>query len=532
MDNETKSSIATQLLNTLPTSKQDDSFYTLIVNGDNQGFDSETRYIPIDMVSNVSVSASSDITSFPLINGDVISDHKYDNPRTVEISGKFSLNGKLANQDNAPFSIPGDKSSRLKNIEEYFFAVRKYGKFISLVSSLNGNTRFTTIDNLAISNLRFVRSFNILEFSISLKEIYCYENDNELDILESVSDPDMPSLTGFKTLDFAKDVLTYDSIDEMTVTCLADNNLIAANFADTLAELILPSIQTVAITSLTTALVYITIKVLVKLGLAVLSRFTMYGVSTASLSAVLASNPVGWVLFGAAAITACIVAIVKAVKRNSYIAEFKHYNNEEANREECERFGELVSKVRDSFKLLAKNNNLKFYRFTSNSACKQTAYLTIDNNIYQFNVERISNGWSLQVINNSDDDSTIATKNTTKLIGSKNLLGLTTNDAIFHTSNKTYIYIFNKALAYEDYSTEELNTILTDQWKTGSLGFMGYSKEEMKSENVPTDLVYKFLTDGIYQDLTQFIFVVTNVKLTELEEALKKTTINCFKKDS
>lgn len=61
---------------------------------------------------------------------------------------------------------------------------------------------------------------------------------------------------------------------------------------------------------------------------------------------------------------------------------------------------------------------------------------------------------------------------------------------------------------------------------------MGYTDEEMKSETIPDDLVNKFLTNGVYQDLTQFIFVVTNVKLTELEKALKETVINCFKKDN
>lgn len=531
MADETKSAIASQLLNTLPNSQPSDSFYTLIINGDNQGFDSETRYIPLDYVSNMSTSASSDITSYPLINGDVISDHKYDNPRIVEISGKFALNGKLASQDNAPFTITGEKSMRLKNIEDYFFAVRKYGKFISLVSSLNGNTRFTTIDNLAISSLRFTRNFNTLDFSLSLKEIYCYENDNELDLLESVSDPDMPSLTGFKTLDFAKDVLTYDGVDELTVTYLAENSLIAANFADTLANILSPDAQTLAITTLTTALIYITLKVLAKLAIIALSKFTLY-TSTLTVSAVMSSNPVGWVILGVAAITACVCAIVKAIKRNSYIAEFKHYDNETANEEEVERFNDIITKVRSSFNSLAKNNNIKFYKFSSNTACKQTAYLTIDDNIYQFNVEKSSEGWSLQVINNSDDDSTVSTKNTSKLIGNKNLVGLTTTDSIFHTSSKTYVYVLNKALAYEDYTREDLTTILTDQWKTGSLGFMGYTDEEMKSETIPEDLVTKFLTKGIYQDLTQFVFVVTNVKLTELEKALKETAINCFKKDS
>lgn len=528
MAEETKSAIASQLLNTLPNSQPDDSFYTLIVNGDNQGFDAETRYIPLDYVSSVSVSASTEITSYPLLSGDVISDHKYDNPRTVEISGKFALNGKIASQQNAPFSFSGDKGSRLKNIEEYFFALRKYGKFISLVSVINNQNRFSTIDNLAISNIRFTRQFNVLEFSLSLKEIYCYENENELDLLESVTDPDMPSLAGFKTLDFAKDVLTYEGIEEMTIEKLADNSLIEASFGDALGEELISTSTSVLVGGITAALVYIILKKLVQLGLMALAKFTMY---SASLTIAGAIPVIGWIALGVGILAAGITFLCKWLKKKSLIDTFKGYSNAEQNAEERQRFMNVVNNIKTTFNKLAKNNNIKFYGFTSNVA-KQSAYLTIDNNIYEFKAEKISTGWSLQVLNASENDEAVPTTNTSRLVGHKSLLGLKSSDSIFHTTNKTYIYILNKALLYEDYDDETLQGSLEDAWKTGKLGFMGYTDEEMKSTTTPSDLTEKFLTTGIYQDLTQFVFVITNVKLTELEDALEEAMYNCFKKES
>lgn len=536
MSEETKSAIAAQLLNTLPTSQLNDSFYTLIINGDNQGFDSETRYIPIDLVSGVSISASSDITTYPLITGDIISDHKYDNPRTVEISGTFGLNGKYASMDGTPFAFGGNKSSRLKNIEDYFFSVRKYGKFISLVSVLNGENRFSTIDNLVISNLRFERNFNTLKFSFSLKEIYTYENDNELDILENASDPNLPCLSSFKSCDFAKEVLSYDSIDEMTITQLADNGLIAASFGEAFYGVVKAGVITTVSIAVAVVIFYILVKILAKLAIISASTAAVLTTGASTIAALGAIPVVGWVAIGVGALAALIgmgVTIWKTIKRSTLISEFRGYDNDSQNKEESERFLNVLECVRSAFNTAAKNNNIKFYKFNSN-AIKQTTYLTIDDNIYQFNAEQISNGWSLKVINTSDNDSIVQTKNTSRLVGFSSLFSLKNTDAIFHTDSKTYVYILNKAYVYESYSDDDLKTMLSDAWKSGSLGYLGYTTEEMKSDLTDdklTEVLTKFKTDGIYKDLTQFVFVVTNVKLTELEDALKDTIYNCFKKE-
>lgn len=527
-NNESNSPIGTQVLSTLPNALPDDSFYTLVVNGDNQGFDSETRYIPLDLVSSVRISASSDITTYPIITGDIISDHKYDNPRSVEISGKFGLNGRYASQENPTFAFSGDKSSRLRNIEEYFFAIRKYGKFISLISSLNGNTRFSTIDNLVLNNISFTRNFNTIDFSLSFKEVYTYENDNELDILENVSDPNLPTLSGFKSCDFAKDVLSYDAIDEMTINKLADNGLIAESFFIMVAD-----------NTITTALIALSVALIVKILMvganAGLIASSAVATATGALVATATIPVVGWIVIGIGVLVMAgltIWKIVKYWKKQQLINEFKGYKNDKDNANECERLNQMLSNVRNAFSSLASNNNIKFYNFTSNSA-KQVSYLTIDNNVYSFNVEQISNGWSLKVINTSVNDSEVSTRGTSRLVGTDNIFNMGLSDSLFGTSKGTYVYLLNKAIAYNSLSSDELDSMLEDAWKTGSLGYLGYTKEEMAdTENIPLDDIRsKFKNDGIYKDLTQFVFVVTSVKLTELEKALNDTILNCFRKD-
>lgn len=528
-DNYNNTPIGTQVLSTLPNDMPNDSFYTLIVEGDNQGFDSETRYIPLDLVSNVSISANSNITTYPIMTGDIISDHKYDNPRSVEISGKFSLNGKYASSNNPTFAFSGDKGSRLKNIEDYFFALRKYGKFITLVSSLNGNTRFSTINNLVIKSLRFTRNYNNLDFSLSLDEIYTYENDNELDLLENVSDPNLPTIGAFKSCDFAKDVLSYDAIDEMTINKLADNGLICESFATMLLD--------VAVTRAVIALSVVVIVLIIKASASVgLISASVAGGAIATIGAMSAIPVLGWIAIGVGALVLIGLSIwklVKFIKKTQLIDEFKGYKNDKDNYEESERMKSFLSTIRNAFNSLAKNNNIKFYHFTSNTA-KQITYLTIDDNIYSFSAEQVYNGWSLSVVNTSNDDEEIQTKNTSRLVGSDSLFSMTpSQDAIFGTGKGTYVYVLNKAIYYDSYTDDELKTMLNDCWKNGSLGYLGYTKEEMKdTENIPIDdIISRFRNDGIYKDLTQFVFVVTSVKLTELEKALNETILKCFRKD-
>lgn len=534
-DNESNSPIGTQVLSSLPSSMPDDSFYTLIVDGDNQGFDSETRYIPLDFVSSVRISASSNITTYPIITGDIISDHKYDEPKNVEISGKFGLNGKFASSDNPTFAFSGDKSSRLKNIEDYFFALRKYGKFITLISSLDGNSRFSTIDNLVISNLSFTRNFNTLDFNLTLKEIYTYENDNEVDILENVSDPNLPVLGSFKSCDFAKDVLTYDSIDEMVITKLCDNGLIAESFGELVANQVIAGVSGKIVLGIVVALIIV--KVTAKVGLITATTTTAVSASLSVMVGLSSVPVVGWVALGIGAVVLIGLSVwnlMKYIKKRQLISEFKAYANDKDNYNESERMKSLLTSVRNAFDDLAENNNIKFYKFSSNTT-KQETYLTIDDNLYCFRAEQTSSGWSLQIINNSDNDSVVETRNTNQLVGNTNLMALTPADAIFGTDNGTYVYVLNKALIYasEDYPEEDLKTMLEDCWKQGSLGYLGYSEEVMKNtDDIPIDdIVYRFKKYGVYKDLTQFVFVVTPVVLTELDDALKETILNCFRKE-
>lgn len=87
--------------------------------------DNEHLELEFDKINENITTSTSDITTHPLVNGDVIADHMYRNPVNVNVSGTFSLNG---NQRTQYFG----SNDRLTNIETLFEKIKKQGIFCTL----------------------------------------------------------------------------------------------------------------------------------------------------------------------------------------------------------------------------------------------------------------------------------------------------------------------------------------------------------------------------------------------------------------
>lgn len=527
MDYKTKSTISSNILNTIPKEANADSFYTMIVEADKQGFDSVDRYIPLDLVNSMRVDAQSDITSYPLVTGDIMSDHKYDQPKTVSISGMFSLNGKF----NSAFSTAGDGGSRLKNIEEYFFAVRKYGKLIAITCISHDGTRFTSLDNLAISSMSFERKYNSINFSFTLKEVYFFSAESDVEISENLDDPNAVTLGDFKQLDFTEEVLTTDAVDQMTIEQLSSAGLIASSFGEGFLDMVNQAVVTGISVAVGVLIYTLIINALVHFGVITAAA----GITALSgLAAVGAVPVVGWVAIGIAVVVGIATfakMIYNWVKKGQLISEFVGYDNKTDMQNESNRFVRVLLNVRSQFNKVANSMGIKCYGFTSNSV-KQEMYLTIDDEIYQFNIEKGIDGfWGMKVA--KIDGTSIETKNTAKMVGKEDVLSLKRSDAIFRTKNYTGVYLVNKAYALLSLSDDDLKKMLDDAWKNKKCDFLGYTQDEMKNaDNPPSDLVTRFRQDGVYKDLTQFVLVVTNTNLEKSQKEFENAIYNCFKKEA
>ena len=149
------------------------------------------KYLPIDFLEDRSIRASSTIVSQPLQNGDTMSDHMYRNPTELELSGKFSLNGR--NWQNDSYTDIYNTDDRLTAIEWVFEWIKNNGSLCTITTvatdidnvdhfsyDSNGNvsgninpsnTRFITRENMALTNISWKEKQNTLEFTFSFKEV-------------------------------------------------------------------------------------------------------------------------------------------------------------------------------------------------------------------------------------------------------------------------------------------------------------------------------------------------------------------------
>lgn len=524
MDNSMK-----KIISNLPDTRNEKSFYTLLIHGDNQGFDTQDRYIALDVVESVSVNLTTNITSYPLVNGDVISDHKYDEPASVSLRGVFSLNGRF----NDSFSSLDNKSDRLKNIETYFENVRKYGKLITLLSGNLNEDRFNRRDNLVLKNIDWTEKLNTITFNFSLQQVYLFDfNESELQISEDEEDPYLPTIKEFGEVDFIENIIGDDGLVDAVVNVLNENGLIFNNFGDMFVSTVTFSlldwgVAALIVHALTTAHI---IKATVAAGI-----LNALGVT---LSIGTAVPVVKWVVIGlaiVAGIAYAILNIIKLHKKNSLIREFRVYDNQVDNEKEAQRFINLLRQVESSWRQIISDTNTKFYTAPSNDN-KQSMVLSIDDIQYTFEFERTNEGfWSLRV--SDQRGNTINTNSTTKLIGGTNLFDMTSGDALFEGQSGTKVYVLNSSLTLNLYDKDVIEARLVDEFKKDNISYLNLSEDEISKAydeegNITQDfkdLMYtKFFNNGIYKDLTKYVFVVSPLNMGELKQKLVKGIENCL----
>lgn len=524
--------LGSSISKTLPTydTRNSEAFYTLVIDADNQGFDDITRYIAIDYCSSITINSSSDITTYPLLSGDILSDHKHDEPLTINLDCIFSLNGKFKDS----FTGYESKMSKLKNIENYFESVKKYGKTISLIYSSNGYEMFQKRDNLIIKSLTFKPAINSISINMTLQEVYFFTSTNEIAVAEYV-DENLPTYSNFTTLDFTEDVLGSQKVYEIVQKTMLDLGLISKDFFNGLVNVITLGLIDFDATMVEGIIDFAVISgfiVATAVGV-VVGALVKAGIISAV--SVLATNPLGWVVAGALLIAGfgwMVYKMIKFFKRKALINSFRFYTLTNQMVDESNRYCETLQKCQDAMDDVANDENLKIYGFSSNIN-KQDMYLSIDSNTYNFYFEKDSNtlNWTMKVTKIASTEEEIKLNGSSEMIGKKGIFALQTKDALFHTKNFVRVYLVNTALSLLDYDDETLKSFLNDEWKKGSITYLNYSDEEIKDiDNPPSDLLSRFKKDGLYKDLTKYYLIVTDTEIEKLTDKLKDTIYESLKK--
>ncbi len=375
------------------------------------------RYIDLDLILNVSISLSSVVSTYPLVEGDSISDHMYRQPNTITLTGTFS--------QNSLFSIANSSENRLKNIQRLFERIKDERLFVDIISIFNARLKYV------LYNISWTEHANTLDYTFSFKEVYTAKVD-EVVYHVSSSDNNLPDVTEPLQLDFTDTLLDWNEIDAVVNRALQDAGLVEENFWFGVQNVI--SSDAVRTTLVITSI-----------GAALLAK----GVIASAITLGISVPVIGWIALGAAVVAASlyflITALKKKVETKKYRIEvFKYYEDDRKMQAETSRYINFLGEIHTQLELL--EETAKVYQFQANVA--QTCLLTIDNNYYSFIVTKnnTTGYWSMEIRDMSDN----VVGQVSSMIGLSNIGDANDHNKIFVGPSGTTVYLINTKLEEAD----------------------------------------------------------------------------------
>ena len=178
--------------------------------------------IYLDTIKDSSISVSSHVSTHPIATGEIIADHKYDEPITLRISGTFSLN------QGSEF-----KFSRLSTVQTLFESIKTKGILCDITKiSMNENKnslRFLTRRNMVLQDITWVEKINTLEFTFTFLQImYVDTRPTKVD----TTDVYLPDIEGVDTCNFTETLLDFDALDTIIVEICKGTGFMTEEYAN------------------------------------------------------------------------------------------------------------------------------------------------------------------------------------------------------------------------------------------------------------------------------------------------------------
>lgn len=420
--------------------------------------DGEERNYLFDYVEDATTNLTSDITTHPLVNGDIIADHMYLNPATVNVAGTFSLLG------NKKYNF--GSTDRLANIQDIFERIMKEGIMCTLIkmNSDGDSSRFKVRENMVLTSISWVERQSSVDFNFGFNEALTAIAD-DVEYAIDVLDETLPIISDPSTLDVTDELLDINEIMQYTLAVLSEEELISINFLEDVLQW--ATEEGKALNGLKGALAGAAVGAVAGSVAVAAGLVAMLAICTA----IGASIPVaGWialaVIFAVSFVAGVVYGIIKGLSKSKYqIKRFKFYKNNEKKRiAENKRFAEFMGNLYLQFEQL--EQNLSLYGFGQNTS--QECLVTIDNNYYIFSFTKSTNNsnYSLEV---QDIDKNIIANITN--IAEKSIISLNdcnTDTILFTTPQGGQVYLANReilAKRQEGASNKEIEALQKDLTK-------------------------------------------------------------------
>lgn len=221
----------------------------------------------LDTIEGNDVRSSSNMTSHPIYQGDIIGDHMYKTQSTVQISGSYSINAGTN-------LMLGNTANALATFEAVFETIKNKGIICELlkISNTNNKTLFLKRSNMALTDIHFTEQINSIEFDFTFKQIITTTAATNAanytgDIAQNVgkfddTDAYLPSFSAYTLSNFVTAVVNYGNIckiinetlqltNEQTqqittkIRMFGSNGLTSLGIANDIAKLIISSLASI-----------------------------------------------------------------------------------------------------------------------------------------------------------------------------------------------------------------------------------------------------------------------------------------------
>ena len=365
----------------------------------------------LDTVNDTTINSSVTMTTFPVVSGDLVADHIYNNADSLSLSGTFSLNGSKG-------IVVDQEGAKLESVQNLFDKIKREGILCEIVKVHNTVTkeiRFKHHSNMVLTSISWIEKTNSLDFTFNFKEaLLSAINEDDLDPKDT--DAFLPSVTEPIPSNFTDTLIDWNSITASINEMLKTENLITDAFLNYLSGLSATALVALGIGTVVAAFVVGTFAV---------------------------SRVAGLVVGAIAAVGAFIYGIFKIVKKivnkNKYkIEQFQLYKTEEENKKEVKRYCNFTDEIHKN--LLQLNQAIKVYGVSSDK--EQECQLSLDNNYYQFKfVKNSTTGEYNLIVSNAVTDEII--KDTGSIASSPtDFSKLNSKDCLFRTDEiGSYVYL-------------------------------------------------------------------------------------------
>ena len=443
----------------------------------------ERKYFPIDLLENRRVSATSNIATHPLMNGDTISDHMYRNPTTVSFGGQFSLSGR--NYKNKSYDFIGEKGDRLTNVQKVFEFIKNNAILCDIVTLeidvdkadpdddskseySSSNTRFITRHNMALQSINWEEKLNSMGFSFEFKEIITVDVDEF--VIDN--DPDLPNVYQPRAASIGTVLNDLQILPQTIIRLLNDNGYIDKTWANGVWEAIgknLVGIMQIEVYASIGALIGM---IVLKVAVALLIKL---GVLTAGTGIAAAIFPVGTVIAAAVGVAVGLYCGIKKLinynkNKEKKKKQFKMVNN--AIDTDLERMVNLIDEIGRAMN--TQSNNLLVYDFQFSEEEDDTKVnnqyiVTLGNELYYLNVisKNVEPYFDVQILsskaNGGEEINPKQIKNSFPIV--TNLQDCKDSRVWFTDSTGEYkAFLVNVSLDSENSDTEEKRKSIAPHW--------------------------------------------------------------------